>query len=207
MVPHPRGVYLVTPDFDELDAFIPRLDAALASGPALVQYRNKCATPLQRLEQAAYVLQRCRARGVPLIINDHIDLAVEISADGVHLGGEDGSLAAARAQLGPDFIVGASCYDSIERAQAAAAAGASYVAFGTFSSSPTKPQARRAPLSILAEARALGLPVVAIGGIDVGIAPTLATAGADLLAVISSVFDSPDPARAVHELRAAFELS
>jgi thiamine-phosphate pyrophosphorylase len=204
MVPHLRGVYLLTPDFDDLNAFIPRLDAALASSPALVQYRNKRASAQQRLAQATRVLHGCRAHGVPLIINDHVELALEIGAAGVHLGGEDGSLAEARRRLGPDFIIGASCYNSLERARAAAAAGASYLAFGTFGASPTKPGARRAEPSILTEARRLGLPLVAIGGIDAAIAPALVAAGADLLAVISSVFDSPNPSSAVRNLRAAF---
>lgn len=200
-----RGVYLITPDFDDTAAFVPRLDAALASKPMLVQYRNKRADAGQRLEQAAKVLERCRAHQVPLIINDHLELAVELGADGVHLGSEDGSLAEGRRRLGPDFIIGASCYNSLERARAAAAAGASYLAFGTFGASPTKPGARRAEPSILTEARQLGLPLVAIGGVDAAIAPALVAAGADLLAVISSVFDSPDPSSAVRDLRAAFD--
>jgi thiamine-phosphate pyrophosphorylase len=202
-----RGVYLVTPDFADTDAFILRLHAALAAGPALVQYRNKSASAAQRAAQARAVSEACRAHGVPILVNDHVDLAAEIGADGVHLGGEDAPLQQARERLGPRAIIGASCYDSLERAQAAREAGASYLAFGAFAPSPTKPLARRAHPELLARARALGLPCAAIGGIDARIAPELIAAGADLLAVISHVFDAPDPALAVRELRAAFQLS
>jgi thiamine-phosphate pyrophosphorylase len=202
-----RGVYLITPDFADAEAFMPRLHAALAEHPALVQYRNKSIAPDQRQDQARSVLAACRAHGVPMLVNDHVGLAAEIGADGVHLGGEDAPLRQAREQLGPQAIIGASCYDSFERARAARDAGASYLAFGAFAPSPTKPLARRAHPELLTRARALGLPCAAIGGIDARIAPELIAAGADLLAVISHVFDAPDPARAVRELRAAFQLS
>jgi thiamine-phosphate pyrophosphorylase len=120
-----------------------------------------------------------------------VALALKVDAQGVHLGREDGDLAAARRQLGGKLI-GASCYDRLELAQSAVAKGADYIAFGSVFASSTKPQALRAPLSLFREARALGVPLCAIGGITLENAPQLVAAGADLLAVISDVFDAPD---------------
>jgi thiamine-phosphate pyrophosphorylase len=132
--------------------------------------------------------QRADSR-VPFIVNDDIDLALTCGADGVHLGSEDGDLAAARKRLG-DKVLGVSCYDSLDAARAAVAAGADYIAFGSVFASPTKPSAVRAPLSLFAEARSLGVPMVAIGGITLENAPQLLAAGADAVAVISDLFDA-----------------
>jgi thiamine-phosphate pyrophosphorylase len=128
---------------------------------------------------------------VPIIVNDDIELALEVSADGAHLGREDGDLRAARARLA-GRILGASCYDRLELAQAAVATGADYVAFGSVFASPTKPGAARAPHSLFTKARDLGVPLAAIGGITLENAPQLISAGADLLAVISDLFEAPD---------------
>jgi thiamine-phosphate pyrophosphorylase len=136
---------------------------------------------------------RCRTRGVPFIVNDNIDLAVACDAHGVHLGRDDGDLAAARARL-KGRILGVSCYDSIDVARAAVAAGADYIAFGSVFASATKPSAVRAPHNLFVEARALGVPMVAIGGITLENAPQLIAAGADAVAVISDLFDAPDVA-------------
>jgi len=142
---------------------------------------------------------------VPLIINDDWALARELGADGAHLGKDDGELRVARALLGDGAILGASCYDDIARAETAATAGASYLAFGAFFPSPTKPDARRAKPQLLQASAHLGLPRVAIGGITPDNARQLVVAGADMVAVISGVFDAPDPAVAAHAYRACFD--
>lgn len=199
-----RGLYLITPDEPDTGRLLARLAPAIAAGPVLLQYRNKLASPALRREQLGEILPLCRAAGVPLLVNDHWELALELGADGAHLGADDGSLAQARAALGPDAILGASCYNELPRAADAAAQGASYVAFGAFFPSGTKPLARRATPDLLAAA-GLGLPRVAIGGITPDNGASLVAAGADLLAVIAGVFDSPDPAAAVRAYRRCFE--
>ena len=133
----------------------------------------------------------CRTRGVLFIVNDDPEIAIAAGADGVHLGREDGDLTAARSKL-EGKLIGASCYHSLDAARSAVAAGADYIAFGSVFSSPTKPAAVRAPLSLFSEARPLGVPLVAIGGITLENAPQLIAAGADCLAVISDLFDAPD---------------
>jgi thiamine-phosphate pyrophosphorylase len=133
----------------------------------------------------------CREYAVPFIVNDDVALALECGADGVHLGRDDGALSAARAAL-RGKLLGASCYDSLPAARAAVAAGADYIAFGSVFPSPTKPAAVRAPLTLFSEARSLGVPLVAIGGITLQNAPQLLAAGADSLAVISDLFEAPD---------------
>lgn len=187
-----KGLYAVTPDLADTDGLLRRTEQALEGGAMLVQYRNKPAGALRR-EQASALLALCRRQGVPLVINDDLPLALALGADGAHLGRDDGDLAAARAALGPGRILGVSCYDDPERAREARRIGADYVAFGSFFASPTKPAAVRAPLALLAEAKAAcGLPVCAIGGITLHNAPQLIEAGADLLAVISDLFEAPD---------------
>jgi thiamine-phosphate pyrophosphorylase len=188
-----RGLYLLTPETADTAALLRLVDAAIAGGTVLVQYRDKSADAARRATQAAQLQVLCSARGVPLVINDDAALAQAVGASGVHLGEDDGDLAAARARLGADAIIGASCYDSLERAAAMAAAGADYLAFGSFFPSPTKPAARRASLELLRDSARLGKPRVAIGGITPDNAPALVAAGADLLAVISAVADAADP--------------
>jgi thiamine-phosphate pyrophosphorylase len=187
---HGRGLYVITdgprPDLVEVVA------KALAGGARLVQYRDKSADDTRRLSEASALQALCTAHGVPMIINDDVALALAAGASGVHLGEDDGDLAAARAVLGPDAIIGVSCYDSLERARELAAAGADYLAFGAFFPSPTKPHARRASFELLRQAAALGLPRVAIGGITPDNGQPLIDAGADYLAVISAVFGDPD---------------
>lgn len=200
-----RGLYLLTPDEPDTARLLARVLPALAAGPALLQYRNKAANPARQREQLAELLPACRALGIPLLVNDDWRLAAELGAQGAHLGQDDGPLAEARAALGPAALLGASCYDQLALAERAAAAGASYVAFGAFFPSGTKPLARRAAPGLLAESARLGLPRVAIGGITPDNAGSLVAAGADLLAVIGGVFDRPDPAAAVRAYRRAFE--
>jgi len=181
-----RGLYAITPP--ELS----RVEAALASGAlCALQYRAKHAPAASRLREAQWLLERCRAHGVPCIVNDDLELALAVQADGVHLGREDVDLAAARARL-PGRLLGASCYDRPELARRAIAAGADYVAFGSVFPSPTKPAAVRAPLALFA--LELGVPTVAIGGITLENAPQVLAAGADCVAVITDLFDAPDVA-------------
>ncbi|MBC9073493.1 thiamine phosphate synthase [Thauera sp. CAU 1555] len=200
-----RGLYLVTPDEPDTATLLARVGRALAARPVLLQYRNKLLDAAGRRTQAAEVLALCRAAGVPMVVNDSVELALDIAADGVHLGRDDGDPAAARARLGAGRIIGVSCYDEWARAVAGARAGADYLAFGAMFASPTKPAAVRAPLELLGRARReLGRPVAAIGGITAENAAQLVAAGADLLAVISDVFAAPDPAVRGAEYAAVF---
>lgn len=198
-----RGLYLITPDEPDSARLLARVAPVLPFASCL-QYRNKRADPGLRERQASALRLLCRDAGVPLIINDDAALAARIGADGVHLGEHDGELAAARALLGDAAIVGVSCYDQLARAEIAAQAGADYIAFGAFFPSPTKPHARRASPVLLQAAARLGLVRVAIGGITPDNARPLVNAGADLVAVISGVFDATDPVAAAQAYRACF---
>jgi thiamine-phosphate pyrophosphorylase len=188
------GLYALTPGLDDTALLLAKVTAALAGGAAAVQYRHKAADAALRRMQASALARVHAARGALFLVNDDPLLAAAVGADGVHLGEDDPSIGAARELLGPDRLVGVSCYDDFERARAAVAAGADYVAFGSFFPSATKPAARCADVALLARARELDVPVVAIGGIDAGNARTLVDAGADALAVISDVFGHDDPA-------------
>lgn len=199
-----RGLYLITPDDADTARLLRRVDAVLAHA-VLLQYRNKPADAALRRVQAEALLPLCRRHGVPLVVNDDWRLAQAIGADGAHLGRDDGALRQARAGLGEGAILGASCHDDATLAVAAVAAGASYVAFGAFFPSPTRPDARRASMALLRGTAALGVPRVAIGGVTVENAPALVAAGADMVAVISGVFDAPDPTAAARACRACFD--
>jgi len=206
--PRISGLYAVTPDLADTAELLAKVEAALAGGARVLQYRNKSAGAALRLEQGRALLARCRERRVPLIINDDLDLAAELDADGLHLGSGDGALAAARLRLGPGKLLGASCYNRLDNALAAARDGADYVAFGGFFPSSVKPGAVRAPLALLQEAKQrLALPVVAIGGITPDNAPQLIAAGADGVAVISAVFGVPDIRAAARLFDALFPRS
>lgn len=191
-----RGLYAITPEDTILPRLSARVEAALQGGVRWVQYRNKNAPPPLRRAQAAEMMRLCHAHDARLIINDDLPLALEICADGVHLGRDDhdgeNDLLAARAALGPGKILGVSCYADFARAETAARAGASYLAFGSLYPSRTKPGAPAAPLTLLGEARQFGLPIAAIGGITLDNAAQTLAAGADLLAVISDIFDADD---------------
>ena len=188
-----RGLYAITPDGNAPQILVPQVDAALRGGARIVQYRDKTRAPAQQSEIARALLALCHGYGARLIVTDDLPRALAIDADGVHLGGTDGDLAAARRALGPDKLLGASCYADFELARQAAAAGADYVAFGAVYPSPTKPQAARAPLSLLARCHAeLGVASCAIGGITVANGAALVAAGANLLAVITDLFEAPD---------------
>jgi thiamine-phosphate pyrophosphorylase len=183
-----RGLYAVTPDLEDTPELVARVNAAIDGGAAAIQYRNKSATARTRSEQAQALADACRGRAL-FIVNDDAVLAARVAADGVHVGEGDGDVATARRQVGAAAIVGVSCYDDLGLAKARAREGADYVAFGSFFASRVKPAARHADLALLRDARALGLPVVAIGGITAANAASLFAAGADAVAVISDVFE------------------
>jgi thiamine-phosphate pyrophosphorylase len=189
-----RGLYGLTPGLDDTALLLAKVAAALEGGATAIQYRNKDATASLRQTQALALARLHAARGALYIVNDDPTLAASVGADGVHLGEDDVSIMSARELLGPDRIIGVSCYNDFERASAAVEAGADYVAFGSFFPSSTKPAARHANLGLLQRARSLGVPVVAIGGIDADNARMLIDAGADAVAVISAVFKHDDSA-------------
>lgn len=203
--PPRRGLYLVTRETADTAALLRTVEAALRGGARLVQYRDKSTDTARRREQAQALAAACASAGVPLLINDDVELALASAAAGVHLGEHDGGIADARARLGPHALIGVSCYDSLERAQALAAQGADYLAFGSFFASPTKPGTRRAQPALLREAARFGLPRVAIGGITLANAGELIAAGADLLAVISAVADAADPESAAQAFTALYD--
>jgi thiamine-phosphate pyrophosphorylase len=202
------GVYLLTPDFDEagFEQVLKITHQALAAGVRAVQYRNKSAARGRRREEARRLVEVAHAAGAIAIVNDDLEIAAAIGADGLHLGRDDGSLAAARERL-PGRLIGASCYDDLLRAERAVAAGADVLAFGSVFASPTKPAAVRAPLALLAQARERwpAHRIVAIGGIDVGNIAEVAAAGAHAAALISAVYGAPDPRRAAGQLIEQFE--
>ncbi|MBP0598426.1 thiamine phosphate synthase [Herbaspirillum sp. LeCh32-8] len=200
-----RGLYIVTPDWDDTAQLLAATELALQNGAALVQYRHKTATPVQRQAQAEALLALCRQYDTPLVINDHVELCLAIGADGVHVGGTDASIAAVRKTVGSELIVGASCYGTLELAHAAHRDGASYVAFGGFYPSRVKKyDFRTAPEIIAQSKREIPLPVVVIGGITLDNAPPLVAQGADMVAVISSVYLVPPAERKTRELAALY---
>ncbi|MHB0775019.1 thiamine phosphate synthase [Halomonas sp. WWR20] len=206
-----QGVYAITdakllPDDERLLA---ACEAALRGGLALLQYRDKSRDDAKRWHQARALAALCRDFGVPLIVNDDLALAARLHNDygdgvGVHLGQQDGSLVQARERLGPTAIIGATCHAQLDLAARATAEGASYLAFGRFFASRTKPQAPPASLDLLAQVAHFGRPRVAIGGIDADNARSARAAGADLLATVHAVFGQRDPQAAVRTLRREF---
>jgi len=201
-----RRLYAVTPDEPDTEVLARKVRQALAGGARIVQYRSKSGNRALRREQGAVLLALCHAVDAPLIVNDDLDLALAIGADGLHLGREDIPIGVARAKLGGGMLLGASCYDRLELALAACDAGADYVAFGSAFPSTTKPGATRASFALYREAKArLNSPVVAIGGITSENAQTLIAAGVDAVAVISALFDAPDIAAAARSFDRLFD--
>ena len=189
-----KGLYLVTPDWDDTVRLLAVTKAALEGGVSLLQYRHKMAEPALRHQQATALQALCRAFDCPFIINDHVELALEIGADGVHVGGTDAAVAAVRQEIGTDMILGASCYGDLELARAAHAAGASYVAYGGFYPSRVKKYPVTTDIGILAMSHAaVPLPTVVIGGMTPENSAPLIAAGADMEAAISSVYLADDP--------------
>lgn len=201
-----RGLYLITPEEPDTARLLARVTAVLPQAIWL-QYRQKDADDRQRHAQAAALQALCARAGVPLIINDDVALAEAVGAAGVHLGEDDGDIAAARHRLGAHAIVGASCYDDVALAERAVAAGASYVAFGAFFPTTSKVTTRRATPALLIDAARLGVPRVAIGGVTPDNVGPLIAAGADLVAVIGGVFEASDPVAAALAYRQAFVLA
>lgn len=188
-----KGLYAITPELPDTALLLHKVEQALKGGAAIVQYRTKSSDVALKHEQASELGALCGRFGVPLIVNDDVRLATLVDADGVHLGQDDATLLEARINLGPEKIIGVSCYQDVEHAARMMKEGADYVAFGSFYPSTTKPLARPCPPSILTEAKAkLGVPIVAIGGITPENAKPLIDAGADAVAVISSLFDAED---------------
>ena len=202
MAPWPeRGIYAVTPEDRTGAALAGAVAAAVENGVRAVQYRDKSPDHRRRRRDAEGLLAICRPHGVPLIINDDVDLALAVGADGVHVGRDDEGLGDARDRLGDGAIIGVSCYDEAERALAAARAGADYVAFGSFFPSVTKPGAVRATTELVTAVRPrIEVPIVAIGGITADNAPPLLAAGVDMLAIVNAIFGAPDIARAARRL-------
>lgn len=196
-----RGLYAITPDIADTDALLRKVEQALKAGVAMLQYRNKMISKDKRLLQAKELAPLARGYGVPFIVNDDVEIALAVGANGAHVGRDDGDLTAARSQLA-GRILGASCYNDLEKARQAVRAGADYVAFGSVFPSPTKPDAVCAPLSLFAND--LGVPLCAIGGITLQNAPALIAAGASLLAVITDLFDAPDIAARAGQYRKFF---
>ena len=203
-LPKTTGIYLITPQMDDTARLRAAIDSLLRQPVAALQYRYKGADTALKVRQAEALLPICRDADVPLIINDDWALARDIGADGVHLGESDADPAMVRAELGDDFLIGVSCYADFERAAEMSRQDIDYLAFGAVFDSPTKPQAKRAALSLFHEASQLGKPTVGIGGITPENCGQVRAAGADLIAVISGVFDAPDPAQALAAYHHAF---
>ncbi len=200
-----RGLYAITPEARDTAWLAARVAECIDGGAALVQYRAKQAAPGLALEQARLLAKLCRARGVPFIVNDSVELAIAAGAHGVHLGRDDPDVRSARAAF-RDAIIGVSCYDDPRLARGAAEAGADYVAIGSVFVSPTKPGARRASLeSLAAAAEGSGLPVAAIGGITLENAPRAIASGADMVAVITALFDVADVRAAARSFARLFD--
>lgn len=202
-----RGLYAITPgDTTTALGLVEQVSQALDGGARVIQYRDKSGDPIKRLAEADALNRLCRARGAPLLVNDDVALAARVGAAGVHLGRDDAAVEEARRQLGDGAVIGVSCYDDFTLAQAAVAAGASYVAFGSFFPSPTKPEAVPAGVGLLTRAcRELPVPAVAIGGITPENGASLIAAGADMLAVISGAFGQPDIRAAAARFAALFD--
>jgi len=188
-----RGLYAVTPDGVATAMLLELVDAAIAGGANAIQYRDKTASNERQLEVGRALLALCRGRRVPLIVNDHLELALLIGADGLHVGSSDGDIKDARSRLGVGPILGASCYGDLARAETSVAAGCDYVAFGSVFPSQVKPGAVKAPLALFREfkSRAPHCPAVGIGGINPSNIDALVKSGANAAASIQGVFDPP----------------
>jgi len=186
-----KGLYAITPDMTDLNTLIQKTQSAIEGGAFMVQYRSKIQDRAVKMQQCAAILRLCREYDVPCIVNDDVEMCRVLKADGVHLGENDDNIAEVRRILGEDAIIGSSCYDQLDRAKQAQKEGASYVAFGAVFPTPTKPNAPRATLELLREAKSeIEIPIVAIGGITVNNAHDVIEAGADAIAVITSLYES-----------------
>lgn len=202
-----RGLYAITDSQLLADGrLLPYVEAALRGGARLLQYRDKSGDAARRLREAEALAELCLRHGARLIINDDLELATRLGV-GLHLGQEDGSLSAARALLGREALIGATCHARLELAEQARRDGASYLAFGRFFNSQTKPGAPAATPELLDEARArFRLPLVAIGGVTLDSAPELIARGASLVAVIHALFAAPNAAEVERRAHAFSQL-
>jgi thiamine-phosphate pyrophosphorylase len=200
-----KGLYIVTPDWDDTKKLVEITEQALRGGAEIVQYRHKTADQGLRKEQARELMSLCYRYRKPFIINDHVELAMEVGADGIHVGGTDAAIAEVRKQVGPTKIIGASCYGDLELAKAAHAAGASYVAFGGFYPSRVKKYPVTTSVDIIGQSKAIvPLPVVVIGGMTPENSVPLIAAGTDMVAAISSVYMQADPEAAARKFADLF---
>jgi len=186
-----KGLYAITPDLADLNTLIQKTKLAIEGGAFMVQYRSKIHDRDVKMQQCAAILRICREYDIPCIVNDDVEICRVLKADGVHLGENDDNIAEVRAILGEDSIIGSSCYDQLNRAKQAQKEGASYVAFGAVFPTPTKPNAPRATLELLREAKSeIQIPIVAIGGITMNNAHDVIETGVDAIAVITSLYES-----------------
>ena len=186
-----KGLYAITPDMADLNTLVHKTQLVIEGGAFMVQYRSKIQDRAVKIQQCAAILRLCREYDVPCIVNDDVEMCRILEADGVHLGENDDNIAEVRRILGEDAIIGSSCYDQLDRAKQAQKEGATYVAFGAVFPTPTKPNAPRATLELLREAkREIHIPIVAIGGITVNNAHDVIEAGVDAIAVITSLYES-----------------
>lgn len=212
----PKGLYGITPEWDDTDRLLAAIEQAAQGGMVALQWRRKTTSAQNGLTQARRVRQCCDALKIPFIVNDDWRLATMVDADGVHLGRDDGSIAKARLALGSEKIIGYSCYNDVKLAQQAIASGADYIAFGSVYPSSIKPEAVRASLDVIRDAHQLvttqsapaagdkRVAVVAIGGITPDNAAAIIKAGADSIALISGLFDAPDIRVAAAQCQALF---
>ena len=201
------GLYLVTPDWDDTEQLLRCSEQALTSGVTILQYRHKTADAALRLLQARALQSLCKRHDCLFIINDHLDLCLELGADGIHVGGTDAAVAEVRKAVGPDQIVGASCYGDLALAHRSYREGASYVAFGGFYPSRVKKYPVTTPVDIIAQSKkTIPLPVVVIGGMTTENCAPLIAAGADMVAAISSVYMTENPALAASEFSRLFAV-
>jgi thiamine-phosphate pyrophosphorylase len=186
-----KGLYAITPDMADLNTLIQKTQLAIEGGAFMVQYRSKIHDRDVKMQQCAAILRLCHEYKIPCIVNDDVDMCRILEADGVHLGEKDDNIADVRRILGEDAIIGSSCYDQLNRAKQAQNEGASYVAFGAMFETLTKPNAPRATLELLREAKSqIKIPVVAIGGITMNNAHDVIETGIDAIAVINSLFEA-----------------
>ena len=198
-----KGLYVITDKkLIPRDRFIETVEKAIQGGAKIIQLREKDTPEEEIIRLGKELLKITRRYGIPLIINDSPKLAMEIGADGVHLGKDDTEISEARKILGGEAIIGVSCYGDVERGLQAEKEGADYLAFGTPFFTPTKPDRKTTPFEILKEAkrRIKTIPIFAIGGITKGNAKSVLETGVDGIAVITAVFSSPNPEEAARNL-------
>jgi thiamine-phosphate pyrophosphorylase len=202
-----KGLYAITPDSADLNTLIQKTKSAIEGGAFMVQYRSKIQDRDVKMQQCAAILRLCREYEIPCIVNDDVDMCRILEADGIHLGEKDDNIAEVRHMLGEDAIIGSSCYDQLDRAKTAQKEGASYVAFGAMFATSTKPNAPRATLALLKEAkREIQIPIVAIGGITVNNAHDVIKTGIDAIAVITSLYEAKSIKETAETLSKMFQI-